>query len=69
MTGNQLDLSLPVAICAWCKPLERGGGVGQLSHGICPGHLRKIKLEIQGVVFKRQRRVRSQSSGEGWLPL
>jgi hypothetical protein len=67
MIANQLDLSLPVAVCAWCKPEERGDGVGHLSHGICPGHLRKIKLELQGVSFKRRRRNRLAST-EALLP-
>jgi hypothetical protein len=42
---------LQVAVCAWCKP--KGGGVylgdslGLISHGICPRHLKKLKLELQ----------------------
>jgi len=68
MIANQLDLSLPVAICAWCKPKERGNGVGHLSHGICPSHLRKIKMELQGVSFKRRRRHRLAPTGETLLP-
>ena len=68
MIANQLDLSLPVAVCAWCKPKERGDGIGHLSHGICPWHLQKIKFELQGVVFKRRRRSRPDSN-EALLPL
>jgi len=67
---NQLDFSLPVAVCAWCKPKERGNGVGHLSHGICPWHLRKIKFELQGVVLQRHpRAARRRQSTEAQLPL
>jgi hypothetical protein len=74
MNIGQLDLSLQVAICAWCKPRERGSGVGSLSHGICPRHLRKFKLESQGFLPKRRRRVSARSmqterAGEALLPL
>ena len=71
MIVNQLNLSMPVAVCAWCKPRERGDGVGQLSHGICPWHLRKIKFQLQGVELrKRQRRSVAQrhSDDEAQLP-
>lgn len=58
MTAHQIEFPLAVAVCAWCKPKERGTGVGALSHGICLRHLRKLKLEAQGVVGKRLTRGR-----------
>ena len=58
MTAHQIEFPLAVAVCAWCKPKERGPGVGALSHGICLRHLKKLKLEAQGVVGKRSVRGR-----------
>jgi len=62
MQAGQLDLSLRVAICAWCKPRTPLGEIGSLSHGICPRHLRKVKLELQGILPKRRRRARAHSA-------
>jgi hypothetical protein len=59
MMARQIELPLAVAVCAWCEPRELGGGVGAMSHGICPRHLRKMKLEVQrtnGAVPKRSSR-------------
>jgi hypothetical protein len=56
MTASQTEFSLKVAICAWCKPNERGSGLGAISHGICLRHLRKLKLQTQGLLPKRLRR-------------
>lgn len=67
--ANQLDLSLPVAVCAWCKPQERGSGVGQVSHGICPHHLRKIQWELQGIPAPRRRYTRRRPTSAELLPL
>jgi len=64
MHVDQLDLSLPVAICAWCKPRGPLGEIGSLSHGICPRHLRKFKLEVQGILPKRRRRAPAHSTQE-----
>ena len=40
-----------VAVCAWCKPkhrgVELGAGLGAISHGICPRHLKQLRLELQ----------------------
>jgi hypothetical protein len=47
----QSEFPLRVAVCAWCKPKNRGvdsgGSSGSISHGICPRHLKKIRLELQ----------------------
>jgi len=51
--GESLQIEFPmrVAICAWCKPksrvLDLGTGLGSISHGICPRHLRKLKQSLQ----------------------
>jgi hypothetical protein len=40
-----------VAVCAWCKPQNRivdpVNSPGAISHGICPRHLKKLRLELQ----------------------
>ena len=47
----QSELPLQVAVCAWCKPKNRsvalGPGLGSISHGICPRHLKQLRLELQ----------------------
>ena len=45
--ADQPEFPLRVAVCAWCKPRELGATVGALSHGICPRHLREMKLKLQ----------------------
>ena len=45
---QQTELPLSVAICAWCRPEERGSSLGAVSHGICPRHLPKLKLQLLG---------------------
>jgi hypothetical protein len=47
MITQQIEFPLVVAVCAWCKPRELGARLGALSHGICPRHLRKMKLELE----------------------
>ena len=71
MQAGQLDFSIRVAVCAWCKPRGPVSTGAVLSHGICPRHLRKLEQEMQGVTPKRRRRVAPQdrSSDEGLLPL
>ena len=48
---QQREFLLPVAICAWCEPknrgVEPGASLGAISHGICPRHLKKLRLELQ----------------------
>jgi hypothetical protein len=43
----QTEFPLRVAVCAWCKPRDRGANIGALSHGICPRHFREMKIELQ----------------------
>lgn len=73
MTATQTEFSLVVAICAWCKPDERGSGLGAISHGICLRHLRKLKLQTQGLLPKRAPRTSVHASKgvglETFLPL
>jgi hypothetical protein len=47
---RQVEFPLAVAVCAWCEPHELGAGLGALSHGICPRHLRELmqQLDAQG---------------------
>jgi hypothetical protein len=53
MIASQTEFPLSVAVCAWCRPKEHGQEAGSLSHGICLRHLRKMKLEAQGLVVRR----------------
>jgi hypothetical protein len=62
MTARQTEFSLTVSICAWCKPGERGSGLGAISHGICLRHLRNLKLQTQGLLPERTRRSRARNS-------
>ncbi len=54
MTAEQTEFSLKVAICAWCRPHERGAGLGAVSHGICLRHLRDLKLQLQDLPRRRR---------------
>lgn len=51
LASLQSEFQLRVAVCAWCKPKNRGADLGNspgsISHGICPGHLKKLRLELQ----------------------
>ena len=62
MTVSQTEFSLQVSICAWCKPNERGSGLGAISHGICLRHLRHLKLQTQGLLPQRAARTKSRSA-------
>lgn len=62
MTVSQTEFSLAVSICAWCKPHERGSGLGAISHGICLRHLRHLKLQTQGLLPKRAGRTKPRSA-------
>ena len=45
--GRQIEFPLDVAVCAWCKPVTPDtSGIAALSHGICPRHLRKMRLTL-----------------------
>ena len=76
MMACQIEFPLAVAVCAWCRPRELGAGLGALSHGICPRHLKKMKLELQrtgGAAPKhspRRRQIKSPPGAEVmFLPL
>ena len=45
--AGQVEFPLRVAVCAWCKPRDRGATLGALSHGICPRHFREMKIKLQ----------------------
>ena len=73
MDAGQLNLSLRIAVCAWCKPRKADGSLGAVSHGICPRHLQKFKQESEGIPPRRRRRgparsVPDKTSGEAQLP-
>lgn len=68
MTAAQIEFPLSLAVCAWCKPEERDGRSGAVSHGICPRHLKRLKLEAAGKLPKRANRsARRAESGLGDL--
>jgi hypothetical protein len=66
----QIEFPLSVAICAWCRPGELGAALGAVSHGICPKHLRRLKLELQrlsGAAPKPARRTRRGPGNDALL--
>lgn len=70
MSGHsQIEMPLPVAVCAWCKPHERGSGVGAVSHGICMKHLRKFRMQIQEMNTKKHPRPAAQHARRETLSL
>ena len=67
--ARQIEFPMAVAVCAWCEPRERGSGLGAVSHGICPRHLRKIEHQVKGIPLLRRPRSRRRSGeGEALLP-
>jgi hypothetical protein len=46
----QSEFPLRVAVCAWCKPknrgVELGASLGAISHGICPRHFKKLTEQV-----------------------
>ncbi len=63
MTARQIEFPLVVAVCAWCRPRELSTGLGALSHGICPRHLRKLKLELRRTADGLPKRPTRRSRG------
>jgi hypothetical protein len=47
LTASQIEFPFRVAVCAWCRPKELGAGLGAVSHGICPRHLRKMRQTLE----------------------
>ena len=46
MGTHQTELPIRVAVCAWCEPEVRGTILGEVSHGICPRHLKKLTQSL-----------------------
>ena len=61
---HQIEFPLSVAICAWCRPRECGNSLGEISHGICPKHLRKIKMQL----LRQADAQRTRSDRQGQAP-
>ena len=51
VTLRQIEFSLSIPICAWCKPGVAGSAV-IVSHGICLRHLKQMRLKLE----KRRRK-------------
>ena len=62
VNATQIEFPLGVAVCAWCKPDELGEALGAISHGICPRHLRKMKIQLLRMAKPR---LRKRSSAQG----
>jgi hypothetical protein len=46
--AEQFEFPLKVAVCAWCRPKPRTTvNLPPISHGICPRHLRKMRMKLQ----------------------
>jgi hypothetical protein len=66
--NKQIEFPLSVPVCAWCQP--RPGNIPDarpLSHGICPRHLKAMRLQISGAgapapVLKHRRAPRTDST-------
>jgi hypothetical protein len=70
MKARQIEFPLSVAVCAWCKPQERGATLGEISHGICLRHLRNLRLETQGHTLPpRRKRLHIPRAPDTLLPL
>jgi len=70
LPAGQSEFPLHVAVCAWCRPVEEGEGLGALSHGICPRHFRSLEWQMRGIVLKRRVRSRRRvPEAEALLPL
>ena len=67
--ARQIEFPLAVAVCAWCRPRELGSGLGAVSHGICPTHLRKLKLSLQRTPDAPARHKRRRAHAAGTEPL
>jgi len=48
LTIRQTELPMDVIVCAWCKPKPGSSVSKAFSHGICPRHLRKMRLKLGG---------------------
>jgi len=46
MATQQTELPIRVVVCAWCEPWARSSGLGDVSHGICPRHLKKMTQSL-----------------------
>ncbi len=70
MPPGQIEFSMPVSVCAWCRPVQNGERMGAFSHGICPRHYRSLEWQMKGIVLKRRTRSRRQAAdNEALLPL
>ncbi len=47
---GQIEFSLSVPVCAWCRPRRTEEGPGAISHGICPRHFRQVLLEAPAAI-------------------
>lgn len=65
LVARQIEFPLAVAVCAWCRPGELGVAIGAVSHGICPRHLRKLKLSLRRVADAPLPRRRHRSEAVG----
>jgi hypothetical protein len=61
-TARQIELPMTFAVCAWCKPAPAGEGFAVWSHGICPRHLRRMRLDLQKKP-RKSRKVATPSGG------
>jgi hypothetical protein len=47
--ASQIEFPMAVPVCAWCEPRKPGVTRPAVTHGICPRHLRQLKLETQKI--------------------
>lgn len=47
--ASQTEFLMAVPVCAWCEPRQPGDTRVPVTHGICPRHLRQLKLETRKI--------------------
>ncbi len=47
--GHQTEFIMAVPVCAWCEPRKPGSTQAPVTHGICPRHLKQLKLETRKI--------------------
>ncbi len=66
---RQIEFPLKVPVCAWCRPRELGGGLGAISHGICPRHFRQLLLDTQRVFSSAKLNATVTLVRDSYLPM
>src|SRR5512133_3267827 len=79
MAAEQIELRMAVPVCAWCRRKGDPSGTesGEISHGICPRHRKKLEAEMHRLMGDKssppvtavKRFSQNEPNGEPFLPL